>query len=267
MGWADHLRGIEIKSKAEIAAMRETCLLAAATLEHVAPHVQPGTDTETLNRICHEFIVEHGAYPAPLKYRGFPKSICTSVNEVVCHGIPSRKQVLREGDIVNVDVTTKLDGFHGDTSRTFAVGRISPEARRLMEITRECLDRGMAAVERGAQFSAIGRAIQPFAESQGCSVVREYCGHGIGREFHAEPQVAHYDAGEDHRRMKPGMTFTIEPMINQGVWQTRRLRDGWTVKTSDGKLSAQYEHTVLVTKNGVDILTDPAKLAGTKYAL
>ena len=266
MGWPGQLRGVEVKNRSEIQAMREVCLLAVATLEHVAPQVQPGVDTETLNRICHDFIVGHGAYPAPLKYRGFPKSICTSVNEVICHGIPSRKQVLRAGDIVNVDVTARLDGFHGDTSRTFAVGKISPEALRLMEVTRECLRLGIAQCRPRARFSDIGRAIQPFAESQGCSVVREYCGHGIGREFHAEPQVAHYDAGDDHRRMKPGMTFTIEPMINLGVWETRRLRDGWTVKTRDGKLSAQYEHTVLVTRDGVDILTDPDKLAGTKYA-
>ncbi len=259
------MKAIEIKSEAEIEHMRDACALAAATLEMIEPHVRPGVSTEALNQLCHDFIVEHGAYPAPLKYRGFPKSICTSVNEVVCHGIPSRKEVLREGDIVNVDVTARLHGFHGDTSRTYAVGRVSDQAHRLMKVTLECLWRGIRAVRPGARVSDIGQAIQPYAESQGCSVVREYCGHGIGREFHGEPQVCHYDAGVDLRQMEPGMTFTIEPMINLGGWQTRRLRDGWTVKTRDKKLSAQYEHTVLVTDDGVDVLTDPKVLEGTEY--
>jgi len=256
------VKAIEVKGAADIEAMRASCRLAAATLRMVGPHVKPGVDTETLNKLCHDFIVEHGAYPAPLKYRGFPKSICTSVNEVVCHGIPSHKKALRKGDIVNVDVTTKLDGFHGDTSATFAVGKVSGEARRLMWVARESLRLGIEAVRPGARFSDIGKAIQTFAEAQGCSVVREYCGHGIGREFHAEPQVPHYFTEEDPRRMEPGMTFTIEPMINLGTWQTKRLRDGWTVLTRDGALSAQYEHTVMVVEEGVEVLTDPAKLAG-----
>jgi methionyl aminopeptidase len=259
------VKPIEIKSASEIEHMRAAGALAAATLQMIEPHVGPGVSTEALNQLCHEFIIEHGAYPAPLKYRGFPKSICTSVNEVVCHGIPTRKQVLRDGDIINVDVTARLSGFHGDTSATFTVGRVSADALRLMEITRECMWLGIRQVKPGARVSAIGQAIQPYAEGQGCSVVREYCGHGIGREFHGEPQVSHYDGGEDLRRLKPGMIFTVEPMINLGTWQTKRLRDGWTVKTRDGQISAQYEHTVLVTDEGYDVLTDPEVLEGTEY--
>ncbi len=259
------VKAVEVKNPEEIQGMREACLLAAATLRMARSHVKVGVDTETLNQLCHDYIVDHGAYPAPLRYRGFPKSICTSVNEVVCHGIPSRKKVLRAGDIINVDVTAKLHGFHGDTSATFAVGKVSPRAHRLMKITRECLQKGIDTVRPGARFSDIGKAIQPHAESLGCSVVREYCGHGIGREFHAEPQVAHYFTEEDPRRMEPGMTFTIEPMINLGTWETKRLRDGWTVLTRDGELSAQYEHTILVTEGGADVLTDFAKVKGSKY--
>jgi len=259
------VKPIEIKSPAEIERMRATCLLASATLRMIEPHVKPGVSTEALNRRCHEFIMDHGAYPAPLKYRGFPKSICTSVNEVVCHGIPSRKQTLRDGDIINVDVTTRLAGFHGDTSATFLVGRVSEEARELVELTRRCLQAGIDVVRPGARFSDIGKAIEPIAVNAGCSVVQEYCGHGLGREFHSEPQVAHYYTGDDLRRMKAGMTFTIEPMINRGVWQTKRLRDGWTVLTRDGELSAQFEHTILTTEDGSDVLTDPARLAGTAY--
>jgi methionyl aminopeptidase len=258
------VRAIEIKSLAELELMRQSCRLASATLRMIEPHVQPGVDTETINKLCHDFIVDHGAYPAPLKYRGFPKSICTSVNEVVCHGIPSRKQVLHAGDIVNVDVTTKLNGFHGDTSATFAVGDISDAARALVEVTLECLMAGIRQVRPGALFSDIGKAIQPLAESHGYSVVRDYCGHGIGRDFHGEPQVAHYYVVDDLRRMRPGMTFTIEPMINQGVWSTKRLRDGWTVLTHDKKLSAQFEHTIAVTDDGFEILTDPVYLRGTE---
>ena len=259
------VKAVEIKGPAEIQGMRDACLLAAATLRMVRSHVKPGVDTETLNRLCHDYIVAHGAYPAPLRYRGFPKSICTSTNEVVCHGIPNRKKVLHSGGIINVDVTAKLAGYHGDTSATFAVGKVAPSAHRLMQITKACLRLGIEAVKPGARFSDIGKAIQPYAEGNGCSVVREYCGHGIGREFHAEPQVAHYFSEEDPRRMEPGMTFTIEPMINLGTWETKRLRDGWTVLTKDGELSAQYEHTILVTEEGFDVLTDFDKIKGSKY--
>jgi methionyl aminopeptidase len=259
------VKAVEVKNTEEIQGMRDACLLAAATLRMVRSHVKVGVDTQALDKLCHDYIVDHGAYPAPLRYRGFPKSICTSVNEVVCHGIPTSKKVLRAGDIINVDVTAKLAGYHGDTSATFAVGKVSPKAHRLMKITRECLQLGIDTVEPGARFSDIGKAIQPHAESNGCSVVREYCGHGIGREFHSEPQVAHYFTEEDPRRMEPGMTFTIEPMINLGTWQTKRLRDGWTVLTKDGELSAQYEHTILVTEDGYDVLTSFAKVKGSKY--
>ncbi len=261
------VKAVEIKTAAEIEKMRRTSLLAAATLRMIEPHVKPGVDTLTLDRLCHEFIEAHGAYPAPLEYRGFPRSICTSVNEVVCHGIPSRKKVLRPGDIVNVDVTTRLEGYHGDTSRTFTIGRVGPNAAKAVEVARESLRIGIEACRPGVQFSDIGKAIQPYAEGRGCSVVREYCGHGLGKQFHTEPQITHYFAEEDPRRMQPGMTFTIEPMINLGVWQTRRLRDQWTVVTRDGALSAQFEHTVLITDDGVEILTDPANLPGSEFDL
>lgn len=245
---------VHIKNAEEIERMRATCKLAASVLEMIAPHVQPGVKTDKLDKLCHEFICDHGAYPSPLNYYGFPKSICTSVNEVVCHGIPG-KQVLKEGDIVNVDITTKLDGYHGDTSRTFHVGEVSDKAQKIDRVAHESLVRGITAVKPGATLGDIGSAIQTYAEGEGCSVVREYCGHGIGREFHEEPQVLHYGKPGRGFRLRPGMTFTIEPMINLGKSDVRLLKDNWTVVTKDGSLSGQYEHTILITEDGCDILT------------
>ncbi len=257
--------GIEIKSAAEIEQMREAGLLAAATLKMIGAHVRPGISTGKLNQISHEFQLDHGAVPAPLNYRGFPKSICTSINDVVCHGIPSNKEVLRSGDIVNIDVTPILGGFHGDTSATFFVGDVSDRAKHVTEVSREALQLGIAAVRPGGRIRDIGAAIEDFAHGEGLSVVEDYCGHGIGRIFHTEPQVAHYRSRGPNPRMRPGMTFTIEPMINVGTKHTRLMKDGWTVRTRDGQLSAQFEHTILVTEDGVEVLTDPANLAGTKY--
>jgi len=257
---------IDIKGPAEIEKMRNSCLLAAATLRMASGHVKPGVSTEYLDKLCHEYICDHGAIPAPLNYRGFPKSICTSINEVVCHGIPSPKQHLRNGDIVNVDVTTILDGFHGDTSVTVFVGdKVSSEARHVTEVSRRSLELGIAVVKPGARIRDIGSAIQSYAEGEGCSVVRDYCGHGIGRVFHTDPQVPHYAARGPSPRIREGMTFTIEPMINLGTWRTRLLGDGWTVKTADGRLSAQFEHTILVTGSGHEVLTDWARLKGSRY--
>lgn len=234
--------------------MREAGALAAATLLHVAPHVRAGVTTIELNDICHEFIVRNGAKPAPLHYRGFPKSICTSVNECVCHGIPDGRR-LRDGDIVNVDVTTIVKGWHGDTSVTFYVGLPSVEARHVVEVARKCLALGIAEVRPGARLGDVGAAIQEYAESQGCSVVRDFVGHGVGREFHEAPHVPHYGNRGSGTRLRPGMTFTIEPMVNLGTWEIDVLPDGWTVLTRDRRLSAQFEHTVLVTETGFDVLT------------
>jgi len=258
---------IDIKGPAEIEKMRRSCLLAAATLRMAAAHVKPGVTTLQLDELCHEYILDHGAIPAPLNYRGFPKSICTSINEVVCHGIPSRKERLKDGDIINVDVTTILDGFHGDTSVTVLVGdSVSQEARHVTEVARHSLELGIATVRPGSRIRDIGTAIQRYAEGEDCSVVRDYCGHGIGRVFHTDPQVPHYAARGANPRVREGMTFTIEPMINLGTWRTRLLSDGWTVKTSDGRLSAQFEHTILVTSTGHDVLTHWDKLKGSCYS-
>lgn len=224
---------------------------------------RPGVTTEEINRRVHEFTLDHGAIPAPLNYgadpdRGvppFPKSVCTSINEVVCHGIPSSTAVLRDGDIVNIDVTPILDGYHGDTSRTFCVGEVPDEVRRLVRVTEECLLRGIAVIRPNARIRDIGAAIQDHAEKFGYGVVREYVGHGIGREFHEEPQIPHY-RGKENRRLLTGMIFTVEPMINAGSHETVLEHDGWTVRTKDGSLSAQFEHTILVTQDGHDVLTD-----------
>lgn len=235
--------------------MRVAGRLAAEVLRMIAPHVQPGVTTAELDRICHAYITEEqDAIPAPLNYKGFPKSICTSVNHVVCHGIPSDK-VLKKGDIVNIDVTVIKDGFHGDTSKMFFVGEPSIRARRICEVAHESMRLGIAAVKPGATLGDVGHAVQTYAEGEGCSVVREYCGHGIGRVFHEEPQVLHYGTPGTGLPIVPGMTFTVEPMINVGKRHTRLLPDGWTVLTKDRSLSAQWEHTILVTKDGVDVLT------------
>ena len=244
-----------IKTPEEIKKMRLSGRLAADVLDIIGPHVQPGISTEELNTLCHEFIVHHQqAIPAPLNYNGFPKSICTSLNHVVCHGIPG-KEILKEGDILNIDVTVIKDGFHGDTSKMFFVGTPSDKAESLVRIAKECLFKGISQVKPGNRLGDLGHAIQQHAEKHGYSVVRDYCGHGIGRVFHEEPQVLHYGVPGTGELILPGMTFTIEPMINLGKYHTRLLKDHWTVVTKDRSLSAQWEHTVLVTLDGVDILT------------
>ncbi|ROR32213.1 type I methionyl aminopeptidase [Inmirania thermothiophila] len=244
-----------IKTPEEIEKMRVAGRLAAEVLDMIEEHVRPGVTTEQLDRICHDYIVEvQGAVPAPLNYHGFPKSICTSVNHVVCHGIPGPRK-LRDGDIVNIDVTVIKDGYHGDTSRMFFVGEPSVLARRLVRVARECLEIGISLVRPGARLGDIGHAIQRHAERHGYSVVREYCGHGIGRRFHEEPQVLHYGAPGTGLVLAPGMTFTIEPMVNAGRRHVKVLGDGWTVVTKDRSLSAQWEHTVLVTEDGHEVLT------------
>lgn len=246
---------ITIKSPSEIEAMRVAGRLAAEVLEMIGPHVQAGITTDELNTICHDYIVNvQKAIPAPLNYNGFPKSICTSVNHVVCHGIPGKK-VLKNGDIINIDVTVIKDEFHGDTSKMFIVGTPSVQAAHVVKIAQECMNIGIALVKPGVHLGTIGHAIQQHAEKNRCSVVRDYCGHGIGRVFHEEPQVLHYGIPNTREVLKEGMTFTIEPMINIGKYQTRLLPDQWTVVTKDHSLSAQWEHTLLVTSDGVEILT------------
>ena len=254
---------IVIKNAAEIEAMRTAGRLAAEVLDHVAPHVRAGVTTAELDRICHEYMVQvQGTVPAPLNYappgyRPFPKSVCTSVNHQVCHGIPGER-VLKNGDVLNIDVTVIKDGFHGDTSRMFYVGEPSIAARRLCETTLECMWLGIDRVRPGAVLGDIGAAIQAHAEAMGFSVVREFCGHGIGRRFHEEPQVLHYGRAGTGVRLEPGMIFTIEPMINAGRREVRELADGWTIVTKDHSLSAQWEHTVLVTADGYEVLTGSA---------
>ena len=246
---------VTIKTPDEIDLMRKAGRLAAQVLDMIEPHVVAGITTGELDRICHDYIVnDQQAIPAPLNYKGFPKSICTSVNHVVCHGIPGDKR-LKNGDIVNIDITVIKDGFHGDTSRMFYIGKPGVLARRLTETARECMLRGIETVKPGARLGDIGHAIQSHAEAQHFSVVREYCGHGIGREFHEEPQVLHYGRQGTGMVLEPGMTFTIEPMINAGKKETRLLSDNWTVVTRDHSLSAQWEHTIAVTADGHEILT------------
>ena len=246
---------IEIKSPKEIQAMRTVCRLAAETLLVVGDKIRIGMTTLDIDRIVHEHTLSQGARPAPLNYKGFPKSVCTSVNEVVCHGIPDG-YVLRNGDIVNVDVTHVYDGFHGDTSATFYVGTPTAEARHVVEVARRALDVGMEQVRDGARLGDIGGAIQEYVEAQGCSVVRDFVGHGIGRKFHDSPQVKHYGKRGTGERLRTGMTFTIEPMVNLGGWEVKvDPEDKWTVRTADGSLSAQFEHTMLVTRDGYEVLT------------
>jgi methionyl aminopeptidase len=244
-----------IKTPEEVEKMRVAGRLAADVLNMIGPHIKPGVTTGELDKICHDYIVSvQKAIPAPLNYKGFPKSICTSVNHQVCHGIPGDK-TLKRGDIVNVDVTVIKDGYHGDTSRMFFVGEPSVQARRLVQITKECMLKGIELVRPGTRLGDIGNAIQQHAESNGFSVVREYCGHGIGRVFHEDPQVLHYGERGTGMTLMPGLTFTIEPMINAGRPDVKLLPDGWTVVTRDHSLSAQWEHTVLVTDAGYEVLT------------
>ena len=246
---------ISIKSKREIELMRKTCSLAASTLEFIEPYIKPGVTTLELNDLCHEYILKHNAYPSPLNYHGFPKSICTSPNEVICHGIPSNKVKLKDGDILNIDVTTYLNSFHGDTNKTFFVGEVAPEVKKLVEVTYDCMWEGIKCVRPGGRIGDIGAKVSALAFEHNYSVVEEYCGHGIGREFHEEPQVVHKATAGTGPVMKPGMTFTIEPMINLGVAGCEVLSDEWTVVTRDGKWSAQFEHTILVTDSGYEVLT------------
>ncbi|MBI2253681.1 MAG: type I methionyl aminopeptidase [Proteobacteria bacterium] len=264
--WIDDGEKIKLHKAADFAAMRKAGRLAAETLDFITPHVVPGVTTEALDKLCHDFIVERKAIPAPLNYRGFPKSICTSVNHVVCHGIPGAKKLL-DGDVVNIDVTVILDGWHGDTSRMYNVGKVGVQAQRLTDVTYEAMMRGIEAAQPGATLGDVGYAIQSFAEKQRFSVVRDFCGHGIGKVFHDSPSVLHFGRKGTGPEIKPGMFFTVEPMINAGTWQVKILDDGWTAVTRDKKLSAQFEHTVGVTETGVEIFTtSPAGLDRPPYA-
>ncbi|HWI14979.1 MAG TPA: type I methionyl aminopeptidase [Burkholderiales bacterium] len=251
---------VTIKTEEEIARMRVAGRLGAEVLDYITPYVQPGVTTGELDRLCHDYIVNvQGAVPAPLNYAPpgyppYPKSVCTSVNHVVCHGVPGDKR-LKAGDILNIDVTVIKDGFHGDTSRMFFVGPASIQAKRLSDVTYECMWRGIRAVRQGARLGDIGHAIQSYAERQGYSVVREFCGHGIGRKFHEEPQILHYGHPGTGMQLQRGMIFTVEPMINAGRPDIRQMADGWTIVTKDHSLSAQWEHTVLVTETGFEVLT------------
>jgi methionyl aminopeptidase len=247
---------VSIKTPEEIEKMRVAGRMAAEVLEMIGDYVKPGVTTGEIDQICHDHIVNvQKAIPACLNYKGFPKSICTSVNHVICHGIPSEKKVLKNGDIVNIDVTVIYDGYFGDTSKMYYVGEVAPHAKRLVDITQECLYKGIELVKPGCRLGDIGHVIQQHAEKNYYSVVREYCGHGIGNVFHEEPQVLHYGKPDTGLELKEGMTFTIEPMINAGKPHTKLLKDGWTVETKDKRLSAQWEHTLAVTANGVEVLT------------
>lgn len=248
---------ISIKTPEEVAKMRVAGRLAADVLEMIGPHVKAGISTGELDRLCHDYIVNiQQAIPAPLNYNGFPKSICTSVNHVICHGIPSDTKILKKGDIINIDVTVIKDGFHGDTSKMFVIDEVPPHVERLIDITQQCLYRAIAIVKPGTRLGDIGHVIQTLAESNHFSVVREYCGHGIGRIFHEDPQVLHFGKPGTGVVLQEGMTFTIEPMLNAGTHHTKLSKtDGWTVTTRDRRLSAQWEHTLAVTSDGVEVLT------------
>jgi methionyl aminopeptidase len=258
---------IKIHGPEAFEGMRDAGHLAAKVLDYITPHVVPGVTTGELDRLCATFTADHGAVSAPLNYRGFPKSICTSINHVVCHGIPDDAKKLKDGDIVNIDITVILDGWFGDTSRMFAVGEVPRKAERLIEVTYESLMRGISVVRPGARLGDIGHAIQSYAESQRCSVVRDFCGHGIGRIFHDAPSVLHYGVPNDGVELREGMFFTIEPMINLGRFDVKVLSDGWTAVTKDKSLSAQFEHTIGVTSDGHEIFTlSPAGLHHPPYA-
>jgi len=245
---------ITIHTASDFEGMRKAGHLAARTLDFITPHVKEGITTLELNDICHEFIVSHGAIPAPLNYKGFPKSICTSINHVVCHGIPGPKK-LQNGDILNIDITVILDGWHGDTSRMFSIGKVPVKAQRLIDTTYEAMMRGIEVVRPGARLGDIGYAIQSYAESKGFSVVRDFCGHGLGRIFHTAPEVLHYGKPHTGGELQEGMFFTIEPMINAGRYEIKILSDGWTAVTRDKSFSAQFEHSLGVTATGYEIFT------------
>ncbi|ANH39193.1 Methionine aminopeptidase 2 [Nocardioides dokdonensis FR1436] len=248
--------GPEVKDAETIEKMRVAGRLAAQAREEVGRHVAPGITTDELDRIGHEFLCDHGAYPSTLGYRGFPKSLCSSVNEVVCHGIPDSR-VVEDGDIVNIDITAYLDGVHGDTNATFLAGEVDEESRLLVERTREALERGIKAVKPGRRINVIGRVIESFARRHGYGVVREFTGHGIGTHFHSGLIVPHYDDPQHDDLIEVGMTFTIEPMLNLGTHEWEMWEDGWTVVTADLRRSAQFEHTLLVTPTGAEVLTNP----------
>lgn len=250
------MEAIIIKSEKQIDGIRSSCELAANTLNFIEPFIKPGVSTAEIDRQIEEYIRNAGGKPACLGYLGFPKSVCTSINEVICHGIPSDDTILKDGDIVNVDVTTIFKGYFGDTSRMYAVGNVSENATRLMAVAKDCLDIGISQVRPGKCFGEIGKAISAYARKRGYSIVYQFCGHGTGLMFHENPKVAHDDMCYDRTVMEPGMVFTIEPMLNQGVAEAViDEADQWTARTADGKLSAQWEHTVLVTEDGVEILT------------
>ncbi len=255
MLFSERSNSVQLKNERNLASMREAGRLAAQCLEWILQQVEPGITTLEIDDLQTQFARRHGVRPAPLGYRGFPRSICTSVNEVVCHGIPSRDTVVREGDIIGIDVTLVVDGFHGDTASTIPVGSVRDEAMRLLVCTLEAQRRGIAAVRPDARLGDVGHAIQSTVEPEGFSVVRDFVGHGIGRRFHEDPQVLHYGERGKGQRLRAGMTFTVEPMINAGDWPVRILDDGWTAVTADGRLSAQYEHTLEVTGDGVRVLT------------
>ena len=250
----DRYNTIPLHSPSDFEGMRQAGHLAARTLDFITPYVKERVTTQELNDLCHAFIVSHGAIPAPLNYKGFPKSICTSINHVVCHGIPGSK-VLQTGDIINIDVTVILDGWHGDTSRMYAIGKIPIKAQKLIDVTYEAMMRGIEVVRPGATLGDIGHAIQSFAEAKGFSVVRDFCGHGLGRVFHDSPEILHYGKPHAGLELQQGMFFTIEPMINAGRYEIKVLSDGWTAVTRDKSLSAQFEHSLGVTDVGYEIFT------------
>jgi len=249
---------IKLYAPGDFEHMARAGRLAAECLDMIGPYVKPGVKTDTLDKLCHEFIVDHGAYPSPLNYRGFPKSVCISLNHVVCHGIPGDR-VLKDGDIMNIDVTVTLDGWYGDSSRMYFAGKPKLKARRLCNITYEAMMRGISVVKPGATLGDIGHAIQSYAEGERCSVVRDFCGHGLGRVFHDAPNILHYGASGKGVELREGMFFTIEPMINLGTWEVKMLNDGWTAVTRDKSLSAQFEHSIGVTAEGHQIFTTSPK--------
>jgi methionyl aminopeptidase len=258
--------GIKLHGPEAFAGMRKAGRLAAEVLDFIGPHVKPGVTTGHIDELCHDFITSHGAAPSPLGYHGFPKSICTSVNHVVCHGIPGDKR-LEDGDIVNIDITVTLDGWHGDSSRMFWAGNVGVKARKLCDLTYEAMMRGIEAIRPGATVGDIGHAIQTMVEKERCSVVRDFCGHGLGRVFHDSPNILHYGSPGTGPVLKAGMFFTVEPMVNAGKWQVKMLADGWTAVTKDRSLSAQFEHSVGVTETGVEIFTtSPAGLHKPPYS-
>jgi methionyl aminopeptidase len=265
--WRRDERTIKIHGPEGFEGMRRAGRLGAETLDFITPHVQPGISTGELDKLCHDFIRDHKAIPAPLGYRGYPKSICTSINHVVCHGIPSDKR-LQDGDIINIDVTVILDGWYGDTSRMFFAGEVGVKARRLCDITYDAMMRGIAAAKPGGRVGDIGHAIQSYVEAQRFSVVRDFSGHGLGRIFHDAPNILHYGKPGTGPVLKPGMFFTVEPMVNAGTWHVKVLSDGWTAVTRDKQLSAQFEHSVGITETGVEFFTlSPMGLAKPPYDL